>query len=211
MDRTRFRPWGVQGGGTGARMLPALLNPGTDREQSIRKINFLKLVPGDRVRITTSGGGGYGDPLERDPENVRLDAELGFVSPGRAESDYGVVVDALGKLDEKATAKLRDKLRAARKGKPLAMFCLGPEREEYESWWSQPARDALADILSRLPILVRYRIKNEIHGLLFKSERSAPITREEINKCWTGLRPTFYPERYLADQFLPKGEAAPQA
>ena len=210
MDRTRFHPWGVQGGRTGARMLPALLNPGTDREQSIRKINFLKLVPGDRIRITTSGGGGYGDPLQRDPEHVRIDAELGFVSPERANTDYGVIVDSLGNLDEKATIKKRDALRAARKGKDLEMFCLGFEREQYDSWWTPAARDTLADILSRLPILVRYRIKNEIHFRLFKSERSDAITPEEIERCWADLRPIFYPERYLAEQFLPKGESASQ-
>ena len=58
MDRTRFHPWGVQGGRTGARMLPAVLNPDTDREQSIRKINFLKLVPGDRIAAVDLGPAG---------------------------------------------------------------------------------------------------------------------------------------------------------
>lgn len=208
MDRTRFHPWGVQGGSTGARMLPALLNPDTEREQSIRKVNFLKLIPGDRVRITTSGGGGYGDPLERDMEFVRLDVELGFVTPERAASDYGVVVDTLGKLDEPATLKKREALRAARKGRPLDAFSLGFEREQYEACWGSGARDALADILSRLPILVRYRIKNEIHTRLFKSERSEPITPGEVDRCWNELRPIFYPDRYLADQFLPKESAS---
>jgi hypothetical protein len=103
---------------------------------------------------------------------------------------------------------LRNRLRAARKGRPLDHFCLGPEREQYESCWTPAARDALGDILSRLPILVRYRIKNEIHNALFKSERKTPITRDEISQTWSDLRPTLYPERYLADQFLPKGESA---
>ena len=190
--------------------LPALLNPGTDREQSIRKINFLKLVPGDRIRITTSGGGGYGDPLQRDPEHVRIDAELGFVLPERANTDYGVIVDLLGNLDEKATIKKRYALRAALLSKDLDMFCLGFEREQYVLWWTPAARDTPAHILSRLPILVRYRIKNEIHFRLFKSERSDAITPEEIERCWADLRPIFYPERYLAEQFLPKGESASQ-
>jgi hypothetical protein len=90
------------------------------------------------------------------------------------------------------------------------MFCLGFEREQYESWWTPAARDALASILSTLPILVRYRIKNEIHNKLFASERKDVITREEINKTWAELRSTFYPERYLAEQFLPKSETAPR-
>jgi len=89
------------------------------------------------------------------------------------------------------------------------MFSLGPDREQYDAWWGPGSREALADILSRLPILVRYRIKNEIHGLLFKGEREGAITKAEIDRCWAELRPTFYPERYLADQFLPKEAVAP--
>ena len=210
MDRTRFHPWGAQGGGTGARMLPAVLNAGTDRERSFRKINFLKLVPGDRLRITSSGGGGYGDPLERDLERVRFDVELGVVSPARAAADYGAIVDPLGKLDEAASLEQRKTMRAARKGKKAEMFSLGPDREQYDASWGPGSREAMAEILSRLPILVRYRIKNEIHGLLFKGERHSPIDKEEVDRCWAELRPTFYPQRYLADQFLPK-EASTQA
>ena len=210
MDRTRFHPWGAQGGGTGARMLPAVLNAGTDRERSFRKINFLKLVPGDRLRITSSGGGGYGDPLERDLERVRFDVELGVVSPARAAVDYGAIVDLLGNLDEAASLKQRKAMRAAREGKKAEMFSLGPDREQYDASWGPGSREAMAEILSRLPILVRYRIKNEIHGLLFKGERHSPIDKEEVDRCWAELRPTFYPQRYLADQFLPK-EASTQA
>ena len=210
MDRTRFHPWGAQGGGTGARMLPAVLNAGTDRERSFRKINFLKLVPGDRLRITSSGGGGYGDPLERDLERVRFDVELGVVSPARAAVDYGAIVDLLGNLDEAASLEQRKTMRAARKGKKAEMFSLGPDREQYDASWGPGSREAMAEILSRLPILVRYRIKNEIHGLLFKGERHSPIDKEEVDRCWAELRPTFYPQRYLADQFLPK-EASTQA
>jgi N-methylhydantoinase B len=210
MDRTRFHPWGVQGGRTGARMAPALLNAGTDREQSIRKINFLKLVPGDRVRITSSGGGGYGDPFEREPENVRLDVELGYVSPERAAADYGVIVDKLGHLDEAATLRKRGAPRAERQEGLAERFCLGAERERYESFWTPAALMAMAEILARLPILVRYRIKNAIHARLFQVDRSAPITKEEINRHWADLRSTYYPERYLAEQFLPKDEAASQ-
>ncbi len=210
MDRTRFHPWGAQGGGTGARMLPAVLNAGTDRERSFRKINFLKLVPGDRLRITSSGGGGYGDPLERDLERVRFDVELGVVSPARAAADYGAIVDPLGKLDEAASLEQRKTMRVSRKGKKAEMFSLGPDREQYDASWGPGSREAMAEILSRLPILVRYRIKNEIHGFLFKGERHSPIDKDEVDRCWAELRPTFYPQRYLADQFLPK-EASTQA
>jgi N-methylhydantoinase B len=208
MDRTRFHPWGAQGGGTGARMLPAVLNAGTDRERSFRKINFLKLIPGDRLRITTSGGGGYGDPTERNPEHVRFDVELGAVSRERAASDYGVIIDLDCKVDETATVERRKTLRSGRKSEKAGIFSLGPDREQYDAAWGPGSREAVADILSRLPILVRYRIKNEIHGLLFKDERRLAITKQEVDRCWAELRPTFYPERYLAEQFLPKDTPA---
>jgi N-methylhydantoinase B len=41
------------------------------------------------VRLETPGGGGYGDPAERDPKAIRRDLELGFVSPDAARRDYG--------------------------------------------------------------------------------------------------------------------------
>jgi N-methylhydantoinase B len=204
MDRTRFDPWGAHGGLPGARMLPAVINPGTERERRIRKINFLRLVPGDTVKITTSGGGGYGDPLERDPERVRLDVELGFVSREAAENLYGCVFDSNGNVDEDAVAKRRRELRASRKGAAPRIFSLGEAREKYDALWSAEAQDALNSILVALPILVRYRIKNEFHKALYDEARDRPITREEIAQCWDGLRPRFYPPRYLADQFQPK-------
>ena len=52
--------------------------------------------------------GGYGDPLERDPELVRADVLDGFTTPELAERDYGVVLDAAtGEVDEEATRTLR--------------------------------------------------------------------------------------------------------
>lgn len=206
MDRTRFDPWGVHGGLPGARMLPALINAGSEHETSIRKINFLRLNPGDTVKITSSGGGGYGDPLERETERVRLDVELGFVSREAAENLYGCVIDSNGKVDEEATATRRRECKAFRKGAGSRVFALGEAREKYDALWPAEARDALGDILAGLPILVRYRIKNEFHKALYNETRDKPITREEIAQCWDDLRPRFYPERYLADQFRPKVE-----
>lgn len=69
---------------------------------------YRRLVPGDRVRFVLSGGGGYGDPNEREPERVLADVEQGYVSVERAEADYGVVIDPERMLvDAAATAELR--------------------------------------------------------------------------------------------------------
>jgi N-methylhydantoinase B len=69
------------------------------------------LSPGDRVRFTLSGGGGYGDPLERDPARVHDDVREARVSIVGARDDYGVIIDAAGALDLAATQATRGKLR----------------------------------------------------------------------------------------------------
>src|SRR5262245_45943524 len=65
------------------------------------------LRKGDVVRLSTSGGGGWGDPLDRPAERVRRDVAGGFVSPESAREDYGVVLDAAGHVDAPATELLR--------------------------------------------------------------------------------------------------------
>ncbi|MFC3959138.1 hydantoinase B/oxoprolinase family protein [Halovivax cerinus] len=65
--------------------------------------------PGEVVSNRSGGGGGYGDPYERDPEAVREDVVDGYVSREAAREDYGVVVSADGELDRDATADLRER------------------------------------------------------------------------------------------------------
>jgi N-methylhydantoinase B len=59
------------------------------------------------VRLETPGGGGYGDPLTRQPERVARDVRLGYVTLASARSEYGVVVDEDGAIDAAATTALR--------------------------------------------------------------------------------------------------------
>ena len=69
---------------------------------------YRRLTPGDRVRFVLSGGGGYGDPLEREPERVLADVKQGYVSIEQAEIDFGVVIDAsVMTVNFAATAALR--------------------------------------------------------------------------------------------------------
>ena len=66
-------------------------------------------VPGgDFIRLETPGGGGFGNPAERDPEQVALDVADGLISRETAERDYGVALAADGRLDLAATARRRD-------------------------------------------------------------------------------------------------------
>jgi N-methylhydantoinase B len=66
--------------------------------------------------VRSAGGGGYGDPLDRDAERVALDVREGYVSPHAARELYGLVLDEAGRVDEAATAGLRKRLRGARIG-----------------------------------------------------------------------------------------------
>ena len=64
--------------------------------------------------MRSSGGGGYGDPLQRDPQLVRRDIDHGMVSDDAARNRYGVALDADGKVDAAATARLRAALDESR-------------------------------------------------------------------------------------------------
>jgi N-methylhydantoinase B len=73
-----------------------------------------QLKPGDVVTIDAAGGGGCGNPLEREPERVETDVVKGYVSLEKAREDYGVIIDPKTlTLDEEATRKLRESLRKA--------------------------------------------------------------------------------------------------
>jgi N-methylhydantoinase B len=68
-----------------------------------------RLYPGDVVTMDAAGGGGYGDPLDREVEEVENDVLDGYVSFEAARESYGVVLDPAGKrADGEATRKLRE-------------------------------------------------------------------------------------------------------
>jgi N-methylhydantoinase B len=76
-----------------------------------------EIAEGDILYVRHCGGGGYGDPLDRDPALVLADVDLGLVTPGPAYDVYGVVIDSeTGMLDEQATRERRRTLRAERLG-----------------------------------------------------------------------------------------------
>ena len=107
-ERIGCPPWGILGGRDGAPPRIAIERPGQDAEE-VRKANA-PLNPGDRVRVQTSGGGGYGNPLHRDPAMVAADVRLGYVSRAAAASLYGVILDASGNPLARETAAKRQSL-----------------------------------------------------------------------------------------------------
>ena len=110
-DRTESRPWGIFGGHA-ARPARFYRNPETAEETTLASKSTTTLDPGDVVSIQTPGGGGYGTPLERDPEDVLEDVRDGKVSVSKAEGAYGVVI-ADGELDAAATERCRAARRDA--------------------------------------------------------------------------------------------------
>jgi N-methylhydantoinase B len=155
-DRSFFRPWGVLGG-KAAGLSDMVINPGTSSEKRLGNIDTAVLNPGDVLEIRSAGGGGRGDPFEREAERVVRDVACGYVSAEAAKRDYGVVVRD-GVLDEAAT----DSLRAAHAPKQNEHFHFGPEREGYERQWTDEAYNALTEILSALPIHWRFFTKTQI-------------------------------------------------
>ncbi len=73
----------------------------------VSKVTNISIERGRKVRLETPGGGGYGDPLTRDPQRVARDVMLGYVTPASARSQYGVVVGEDGAVDAAGTATLR--------------------------------------------------------------------------------------------------------
>jgi N-methylhydantoinase B len=114
LDNVRFPCWGANGGRAG-RTGEVVVNPGTEGERRIPPIaDDVELHRGDLLRITTGGGGGWGDPFAREPERVRLDVLRGFVSLAGARADYGVALDPETlDLDPQETERLRAAPRPA--------------------------------------------------------------------------------------------------
>ena len=108
IDSVDNPPWGVAGGqsGRGGR---CVINPaGNDAREVAPMSDGSILRRGDVLRIETGGGGGFGHPFDRTPEQVRADVLGGFVSLERARLDYGVAFGPDGRaVDDAETARLR--------------------------------------------------------------------------------------------------------
>jgi len=116
IEQTKAPAWGVYGGMGSAASNAVILSPDTPQEQPIGKTSDRVLPAGDRLAIHTGGGGGWGDPLEREPARVLADVRGGYVSLESAKRDYGVVIrqaDGQYVVDEAGTAKLRGTRRKA--------------------------------------------------------------------------------------------------
>jgi N-methylhydantoinase B len=106
-DRTRFAPWGLFRG-LAAQPSKYIVNPNSPDEIQLWSKHTILLKPNDLVTIQTPGGGGYGDPKERDPQLVLEDVRNGKITRSHAAQFYGVVINFPSlTVDWSATTQLR--------------------------------------------------------------------------------------------------------
>jgi 5-oxoprolinase (ATP-hydrolysing) len=124
-DRHISQPWGINGGHAANGSAKILIRRDGGKEELPAKFDALRVEPGDGLLFVTGGGGGWGDPLARDPDAVRFDVLRGFVSLEKARSTYGVVLEPESSaVDAQATDSARAELRSQRP-ETLARFDFG--------------------------------------------------------------------------------------
>jgi N-methylhydantoinase B len=119
-DRSILACWGVAGGRAG-KAFEVTIDPGGARERTVDALADAEVVSaGEVIRIRTTGGGGWGDPLERPYDEVARDVAWAKVSVSGAETDYGTIVtdeidgEGFPVVDVTASDRLREKLRTGR-------------------------------------------------------------------------------------------------
>ncbi len=112
-ERGKYPPFGVVGGKAAAlnRFVYETDN-GEATPPLVSKVTDIKIRRGQKVRLETPGGGGFGDPAAREPERVARDVRLGYVSRQRALADYKVVLRDDLSPDADATAAARGRTSA---------------------------------------------------------------------------------------------------
>ena len=115
--RSKCPPWGIAGGTAGEPGGNLLKLPGEKAFKWITGAN-IPVPLNSQAIVRTGGGGGWGDPLERDAALVAADAAEGLISRRAARELYGVVLQGSMALDESATQRLRNQLRSRRKARP---------------------------------------------------------------------------------------------
>jgi len=114
-DRMKRPPWGLFGGGSAAPPRVSLTSGGVER--ALPGKSAVTVQRGDVITTQWCGGGGYGDPLERDPARVLADVVAEKITPAHASEVYGVIVDLAARMvDAPATAARRAALTARRGG-----------------------------------------------------------------------------------------------
>jgi N-methylhydantoinase B len=111
-DRTKDPPWGLYGGEPGT-VNEAVLARNDGSTQKLLKATGVTLAAGDRLTFRTAGGGGWGDPRERDRGDIARDIAAGYVSPDGARRDYGYAPPASAPNPKFAHGVQQERLRTS--------------------------------------------------------------------------------------------------
>jgi N-methylhydantoinase B len=129
-DRWLTYPWGVNGGAPGMRSTKILQRVNGSEETLPAKCENIEVKKGDILFFNTWGGGGWGDPLQREPQLVLDDINRSLVSVEGA-ARYGVVITDDLKIDVSGTATLRSKI--ANERGDVSLFDFGGSIEEIKA------------------------------------------------------------------------------
>jgi N-methylhydantoinase B len=117
IDRVHCKPWGLEGGGDAMGNGLAVRHKGEWKTDHLNaKIFNVRLERGDAYKMLSGGGGGFGDPLEREVDKVAEDVREGYVSAQVAREVYRVALDSKGQVHAEATAALRSAPRVSTNG-----------------------------------------------------------------------------------------------
>ena len=106
-DGHAHEPWGFQGGVDGRTSRLELVHADGKTQSLPSMLASVAVGKGDRIRATGGVGGGYGNPLQRDPELVLTDVLDGYLTRKAAKRDFGVAITPRGRINKAATARLR--------------------------------------------------------------------------------------------------------
>jgi N-methylhydantoinase B len=181
-DRSHFTPWGSRGGDAG-KPSEFLLNPGSNHEVNLGNTDVVTVQPGDVIRITSAGAGGWGSALEREPQRVLEDVRRGFVSLAKAKEEYGVVIRD-NAVDAEATTALRKTLAAQRQRNDSG-FGFNPTRLDFERLWTRANYERLTALLATLPVEWRFFVKHRIFEAIERlPERERTGTGSEVEHAF---------------------------
>lgn len=162
-DRTTVPPYGLSTGGPGASTGTHILRDGRRHDfDTPGKVSGHRLGRGDVLVMESAGGGGWGDPLQREPDRVAEDVTQGYVAADSARSGYGVVLDTSGAVDDTATRALREELRDGRRhlrvaaaGRPAFTGDRGSRRLVYTAPADDLPEGSLVELHGRYPAPLR--------------------------------------------------------